>query len=316
MVELAVKNTQHAANLYSCVPITLNLCHSNPLGCQRPERSSNGNGDRAERAWAEPKATHRRTQSLSVSLVFLLSVLFFWLRNVKTFIFVLLGLLFFFSLSLAYIFAATLSYAPRVRGPFSSLSFCFVSHLRSHETNTPPSNPRGGALVECIVNTLRVGNHSSLQDNKFSLKSWCALPLRRDAESWHGAVFFPHYSSESWIISTCLKTRGRVRAGLWLFTCLDAGQAFVDHRKSTCTCSPVCVWLEFNVFCRYCQTAVSLCGHLQLLSAVTPSVLYSTLSSSLKVPVHGILLPLYHGKYQHIPNWLNTLQYVKEAESA
>lgn len=52
------------------VPITLSLCHSNPLGCQRPERSSNGNGDGVERAWAKPKATHRLTPNACLSFLF------------------------------------------------------------------------------------------------------------------------------------------------------------------------------------------------------------------------------------------------------
>lgn len=211
MLELAVKKTQHPANLYPRVPITLNLCHSNPLGCQRPERSSNGNGDGVKReslGWTQ-SCTQTHTKPVCQFHFPSVRVGFFWLRNDKTFIFVLLDLLFFsWVLSWAYIFAATLSCWLPVRRSSSAFCFCFVSHLRSHETNTPPSNPRGSPLVECIANTPRVSNHSSLQDNKFSLKSWCALPLRRDAGSWHGAVSPAPPSSKSWIVSTCLKTRG------------------------------------------------------------------------------------------------------------
>ena len=87
MMALAVK--KHPANLYPCVPITLSLCHSNPLGCHRPERSSNGNGDRAERARAKPGAAHRHTRCRLVcqSRFFLLSILFLaWKCNTSIFV--------------------------------------------------------------------------------------------------------------------------------------------------------------------------------------------------------------------------------------
>lgn len=76
MMDLAVKK-KHPANLHSHVPITRSLCHSNPLGCHGPERSSNGNAGRAERAWAKPKATtdtHEVCQSVYPSVGFILGL--------------------------------------------------------------------------------------------------------------------------------------------------------------------------------------------------------------------------------------------------
>lgn len=72
-----------------------------------------------------------------------------------------------------------------------------------------PSNPRGCALVKCTVNTLRVSNHSSLKGKGSLFRA--DVHITGDTESWHRAehmFLFSHCSLESWIISTCLKTRG------------------------------------------------------------------------------------------------------------
>lgn len=49
LMELAVKEA-------SCQSVSSCSHYPDPLGSHRPERSSNGNRDRAERAWAKPNA--------------------------------------------------------------------------------------------------------------------------------------------------------------------------------------------------------------------------------------------------------------------